>query len=139
MCYHVNFAKFLRARSLTEYLRWLLLHVKTDIYLNVIDKDCNFLIITEVVVQRCSVEEVLLEILQNSQENTCTRSAILFKKRLWQRCFPVIFFPVKFTKFLRTPFFTELLRKSFFFVRVFELFTPKVCEMFIYKHTVTIE
>ena len=50
MGYHVNFAKFLRARSLTEYLGWLLLHVKTDIYLNVIDKDCNFLIITEVVV-----------------------------------------------------------------------------------------
>ena len=79
----------------------------------------------------------LLEILQNSQENTCTRSAILLKKRFWQRCFPLIFFPVKFTNFLRTPFFTELLLKSFFFLRVFELFTRKVCEMFVYKHRVT--
>ena len=50
MCYQVNFAKFLRAPSLTEHLWWLHLHVETDIYLNVIDKDCNFLIITEVVV-----------------------------------------------------------------------------------------
>ena len=81
----------------------------------------------------------LLEILQNSQENTCTRSEILLKKRLWQRCFPLIFFPVKFTNFLRTPFFTELLLKSFFFLRVFELFTRKVCEMFVYKHRVTTE
>ena len=31
--------------------------------------------------------------------------AILFKKRLWHRCFPV-----NFAKFLRTPFFTEHLR-----------------------------
>ena len=32
------------------------------------------------------------------------RPATLLKKRLWDRCFPV-----NFTKFLKTPFFTELL------------------------------
>ena len=32
------------------------------------------------------------------------RPATLLKKRLWHRCFPV-----NFVKFLRTPFFTELL------------------------------
>ena len=33
------------------------------------------------------------------------RPAILFKKRLWHRCFPL-----NFAKFLRTPFFTEHLQ-----------------------------
>ena len=55
-------------------------------------------------------KKVLLEISQNSQENTCPRvsffnrvvglrPAILLNKRLWHRCFPV-----NFVKFLRTPF-----------------------------------
>ena len=45
----------------------------------------------------CSVKKVLLEISQNSQENTCARVyflmklqeglATLLKKRLWHRCF----------------------------------------------------
>ena len=34
---------------------------------------------SEVVAQRCSVKKVLLEILQNSQENTCARVSILIK------------------------------------------------------------
>ena len=52
---------------------------------------------------------MFLEILQNSQENTCARvsfliklqarPATLLKKRLWHRCFPV-----NFAKFLRKPF-----------------------------------
>ena len=52
---------------------------------------------------------VFLEILQISQESTCAkvtfliklqaRPATLFKKRSWQRCFPV-----NFAKFLRTVF-----------------------------------
>ena len=55
---------------------------------------------------------VFLEILQNEEENTCAkvsfliklqasglRSATLFNKGLWDRCFPVIF-----AKFLRTLF-----------------------------------
>ena len=33
----------------------------------------------EAVVQRCSVKKVLLEILQNSQENTCARDSFLKK------------------------------------------------------------
>ena len=48
---------------------------------------------------------MLLEISQNSQENTYARVSILIKKRLWHRCFPV-----KFAKFLRTPFLTEHLQ-----------------------------
>ena len=43
-------------------------------------------------------KKVLLEILLNSQENTC-RPATLLKKRLWRRCF----LP-NFAKFLRAPF-----------------------------------
>ena len=49
---------------------------------------------------------------RNSQENTCARvsfnkyaglrPATLLKNRLWHRCFPV-----KFAKFLRTPFIIE--------------------------------
>ena len=34
---------------------------------------------TEAVVRRCSVEKVFLEILQNSQENTCARASFLIK------------------------------------------------------------
>ena len=53
--------------------------------------------------QRCSVRKAFLEILQNSQQNTCTRDSItLVEKRLWHRCFRV-----NFAKFLRTPFLTE--------------------------------
>ena len=46
-------------------------------------------------------KKIFSEISQNSQENTClskTHTALL-KKRLWHR-----YFPVSFTKFLRTPF-----------------------------------
>ena len=42
-------------------------------------------------------EKVLLEISQNSQENTCARVSLL-KKGFWRRCLPV-----NFAKFLRTP------------------------------------
>ena len=52
----------------------------------------------EAVVQRCSVKKVLLEISQNSQENTRARVSFLIK-RLWHRCFPV-----NLVKFLRAPF-----------------------------------
>ena len=70
------------------------------------------IVATEAVAQRCSVKKVFLEILQNSQENTCARvsfliklQATLLKKRLWHRSFPV-----NFAKFRRTPIFTEQLR-----------------------------
>ena len=68
----------------------------------------------EVVAQRCFIKKFFLEILQNSQENTCANKqtpvktpqpATLLKKKLWYRCFPV-----NFAKFLRTPFLTEHLR-----------------------------
>ena len=58
---------------------------------------------TKAVVRSCSVKKLFLEILQNSQENTCARApATLWKKRLWHNCFPV-----NFAKFLRTSFFTK--------------------------------
>ena len=40
-----------------------------------------------------------MEILKNSQNNTCARVSFLINKRLLHRCFPV-----NFAKFLRTPF-----------------------------------
>ena len=74
----------------------------------------------EAVAQRFSVKKVFLKILQNSQENTCARvsffPATLLKRRLWHRCFPVIF-----AKFLRMPFLTEHLRWLFLMV----LITPR--------------
>ena len=58
---------------------------------------------------RCSLKKVLLEISQNSLENTCARDSLLIKlharpaallkKSLWYRCLLV-----NFAKFLRTPF-----------------------------------
>ena len=68
---------------------------------------------------RCSVKKVFLEILQNSQESTCTRvsfliksrAATLLKKRLWQRCFPV-----NFAKFLSTPFVIKRLCRLLLFL-----------------------
>ena len=69
----------------------------------------TIILISEAVVQRCSVKTVFLKILENSKENTCARVyfflfrpyrlATLLKKRLWHRCFPV-----SFEKFLRTLF-----------------------------------
>ena len=67
--------------------------------------------------RRCSVKKMSQEISQNSQENTLRQSLFfnkvavlgpetLLKKKLWHRCFPV-----NFAKFLRTPFFTEHLRR----------------------------
>ena len=49
----------------------------------------------------CSVEKVVLEMSQNSHENTCARVSLLtlLKKRLWHRCLHV-----NFAKFLKTTF-----------------------------------
>ena len=48
-------------------------------------------------------KKAFVEILQNSQENTCASvPAALLKKRFWHR-----FFSMNFAKFLRTPFFIE--------------------------------
>ena len=53
--------------------------------------------VTETVVRMFFVRKMFLESIKFQ--------ATFFKKRLWHRCFPV-----NFTKFLRTPFFTEQLR-----------------------------
>ena len=70
---------------------------------------------SQTVIRMCSVKKVLLEISQNSQENTCARVCFLIKlqawgqqlyyKRLWHMCSPL-----NFLKFLRTSFFTEHFR-----------------------------
>ena len=39
---------------------------------------------TEVVIQRCSVKKLFLEISQNSQENTCARVSFLKKLQAWE-------------------------------------------------------
>ena len=58
------------------------------------------------------MKKVFLEILENSQENTCARVSFVIKlkaeacnfikKRIWHSCFPV-----NFEKLLRTPFLAE--------------------------------
>ena len=83
--------------------------------------DCNWvnwILCSEGVAQRCSVEKVFLKIFAKfTGDHLCqslffTKVAVfrsatlsLLKKRLWYRCFPV-----NFAKFLRTPFLTERLR-----------------------------
>ena len=62
-------------------------------------------------------KKVFLKISQNSQENTCLRSATLLKKR--HRCFPM-----NFAKFLRTLFYrTALVAASvFILLKIFFVF-----------------
>ena len=79
--------------------------LKKPLYILYLDEETLCVIKSEAVVWRCSLEMVLLEISQNSLENTCARVSFLIKKRLWYRCFAV-----NFTKFLGTPFFTEHFR-----------------------------
>ena len=55
---------------------------------------------TKAVVQRCSLRKVLLEISQNSQQNTCAKACNFIKKETLHRCFAV-----NFVKFLNNTFF----------------------------------
>ena len=59
--------------------------------------------ITEAVARRCLVENVFLEISQNSQENTCARAPFLIKLQASG-------VPVNFAEFSRGPIFIEQLR-----------------------------
>ena len=52
---------------------------------------------TEAVAQKCSLKKLFLEILRNSQENTCARVCNFIKKETLTQ-------PMNFTNFLRTPF-----------------------------------
>ena len=58
---------------------------------------------------KCSVKKVFRKISQNSSENICTRVTFLIelKKRLWHRCFLVIFCEIS-----KSTFFTEHLRAT---------------------------
>ena len=46
----------------------------------------------EAVIQRCYVKKLFLEILQNSQENTCARVSFLIKSQAWGLKYEVMFF-----------------------------------------------
>ena len=92
----------------------------------------NVLIKSKAVVQRCSVKKVLLEISQNSRENTCARvspvpesQACNVIKNTWHRCFPV-----NFVKFLRTSFLQNTSGGCFckvcFDVRIFQVYVLNV-------------
>ena len=62
--------------------------------------------LTEAVVQRCSVKKMFSEFRKIEWKTTVPET--LLQKSFWHRCFPV-----SFAKFLRTPFFTEHLRRLF--------------------------
>ena len=95
--------------SINNILIIIILSVTLNMKVNGIEQ------LSEAVAQRCSINKVFLEILQNLQENTCASASFLIKlqaeacnfvkNRLWHRCFLV-----NFAKFLRTPFLTEHLR-----------------------------
>ena len=81
-------------------------------------------LVSEAVVRRCCIKKVLLYISQISQDNNCARASFLIKfqasrlqLRLWHTCFPV-----KFTKFLRTPFLWNTSCGCFCWCRVFHKF-----------------
>ena len=59
-------------------------------------------IVIEAVVRRCYVKKVFLEILQNSQENTCARRSFLIKLYAWDLA---QMFSCQFCEILRKPFF----------------------------------
>ena len=51
-----------------------------NIFMDTTEVRCYiYVVCAEAVVQRCSVKKVFLEILQNSQENTCARASLLIK------------------------------------------------------------
>ena len=72
---------------------------------------------SKAVAQRCSVKEVFLEILQNSQKNSCARVSLLIKLQtkvgnFIQKETLAQVFHVNFAKLQRTPFLTDLMAAS---------------------------
>ena len=68
------------------------------------------------VVQKCSVKKLFLEILQNSQENTCARASFLIKlkKETLVQVFSCEFCEIsKNTFFHRTPLVAASVEKTF--------------------------
>ena len=66
----------------------------------------SFFVFIEAVAQRCSIKKVLLEIPQNSEENTCTRVSFLIKLQAW--C-------LNFAIFLRTSCLKSTSHRCFYF------------------------
>ena len=71
------------------------------------------------------MKEVFLEILQNSQENTCARVSTVLKKS----------FPVNFAKFLRTPFLQITSRRLLLNLWQLTNLPLKILRSPIYWHT----
>ena len=107
-----------------------LTYIKTNFFLHLVRN------ISESGGKSCSVKKVLLEISQNSQENSCVWDsfyATLLKKSLWHRCFLV-----NFEKFLMTPLLTEHLRWLLliylpFWYLTLKIFCPSMMIKNIYK------
>ena len=81
---------------------------------------------TEAVTLSCSVRKVFLEILQNSQGNTCARVSSLIKLQVEACNFikkeaVAQAFSVNFAKFVRTPFLTEHLRRLLLYTAIAHL------------------
>ena len=83
-------------------------------------------------------KKLILEISQNSQENTCGRVSFyiklqacnFLKKRLWHR-----YFPVNFVEFLRTPFLHnttgQLLPKRFYIDIYINVFNKDIFTLYL--------
>ena len=61
----------------------------------------------EAVVRKCSVKEVFLKILQNSQENTCARASFLIKLQFIKKQTLAQVFSCEFCELFKNTFFIE--------------------------------
>ena len=111
-CVPVNFAKFLRTPFFKEHLRWLFLFANQNNAKRLNGININLMAYRSSR-WRCSLRKgVLRNFAKLTGKYLCQtlnfnkvaglRAATLLRKRLWHRCFPVVF-----VKFLRTPFCTE--------------------------------
>ena len=93
----VNFAKFLRTSFYIEHLCWLLLVLLTEIVKESSHKRVFLFSVlsTKAVALRCSMKNVLLEISQYLQENTCARVSFLIKLQASSNTFGCCFSIVK--------------------------------------------
>ena len=80
------------------------------------------MIITEAVARRCSLENVFLEIPQNSEESTCS-SATLLEKRFWFSC--------EFCKISKNTFFYRTPPVTASVISIWELFFPSVIRLLL--------
>ena len=73
----------------------------------------KILLLTEKVFRMCSVKKVFLEILQNSQENTCARVSFLICNFIKKETLAQVF-SCEFCEISKNTFYTEHLRATAF-------------------------